>query len=808
MKLSSTRNLLKTLVLVSLTPSSAYSLGIGEIKLRSALNQNLNAEIPLIMSKGDNPADIKVNLAPPDKFDNAGVPWTSFLSKIKFETITGANNKVIIKISSREVVKEPFLDFILQVNWPKGSLYREFTVLLDPPAAYQPSLIPENYDAEPVNIAQYKPAIQEQQNKTKKRIITGTDYGPTTTKDTLWEIAQKASSKADISVEQALIAIYKENPEAFYKENIHALSPGKILKIPTRESIRNIPRKEALDEFNRQVEAWKNRLQQEPVVSTTTDKIDTPDNQLKLVAPIETDVTKNVIVAPENKQAAEIKNIDVPKAIDNESPSPLPPAEAMEDKIVALEKQLAMMQHLLALKDQQLATLQNQSRPQVKPTLPAEPKPKPVQPLATPPIVQPIPEDSSSDTPFVWMGVFGVILAVLGGYWWRKRKLEELAYREEFFNPLDMNNDQNHEKDTEIVVKNPFSLGASFGNFLVTDEEQAEIDPVVEADLFISYGRFQQAETLMRDAIKDHPQTDEYKLKLLKILSLAKNNLAFEAYIDDLINEGKQDDNDFWLNVIQIKNEFSKDFAIFTAHNSIVSPIETNFYNKTELTLVEYEEHKEEKIPDEDTESEVNTFNLSSFGDTFNNYEAEKTTLPKEKVPDIDSSFISDTENDEETINILDFNLDSLIEEYNEGSKPIASKGADINADKSLESFEYELDFLTKKPEKTESHEPFDLETNTISDKQPASDQPQSLNNVSTINLFQRNFYSNEPASINNEKQDNYFDLTDMETKLELVKAYIAMNDSEGAKATGHEILENGTAEQKKIAEALLKELT
>ncbi|MEY3785847.1 MAG: hypothetical protein RLZ75_52, partial [Pseudomonadota bacterium] len=297
------RNLLKTLVLISLAPASGYSLGIGEIKLRSALNQNLNAEIPLIMSKGDNASDIKVNLAPPDKFDEAGVPWTSFLSKIKFATITGANNTVIIKLSSTEAVKEPFLDFLLQVNWPKGSLYREFTVLLDPPAAYQPLLIPENYNTQPVNTSEYKPASQEQQNKTKKHIITGTDYGPTTTKDTLWEIAQKASSKAGISVEQALIAIYKENPEAFYKENIHALSPGKILKIPTRESIRNIPRKEALDEFNRQVEAWKNRLQQEPVVSTTTDKIDTPDNQLKLVAPIETDVTKNVIVAPENKQA-------------------------------------------------------------------------------------------------------------------------------------------------------------------------------------------------------------------------------------------------------------------------------------------------------------------------------------------------------------------------------------------------------------------------------------------------------------------------------------------------------------------------
>jgi FimV-like protein len=46
-----------------------------------------------------------------------------------------------------------------------------------------------------------------------------------------------------------------------------------------------------------------------------------------------------------------------------------------------------------------------------------------------------------------------------------------------------------------------------------------------------------------------------------------------------------------------------------------------------------------------------------------------------------------------------------------------------------------------------------------------------------------------------------------METKLELVKAYIDMNDSDGAKATANEVLENGTAEQKKIAIALMKGL-
>lgn len=805
MNLSSVRNLLKTLVLLSLAPASGYSLGIGEIKLRSALNQNLNAEIPLIMSKGDNASDIKVNLAPPDKFDDAGVPWTSFLSKIKFATITGANNTVIIKLSSTEAVKEPFLDFLLQVNWPKGSLYREFTVLLDPPAAYQPLLIPENYNPEPVNAYQYKPARQEQQNKTKKSIITGTNYGPTTTKDTLWEIAQKASLKADVSVEQTLIAIYKKNPEAFYKENIHALSPGKTLKIPNREFIRNIPRQEALAEFNRQVEAWKNRLQEEPAVSTAIDKKESTDNQLKLVAPTQTDVNKNVIVAAENEQTPATQNIEVPKAID----SPLKPAhDALDDKVVALEKQLAMMQQILALKDQQLATLQNQSQPQVKPTLPAEPiKTKPVQPVTTPPISQQLPEESPSISSFAWIGVCVSILGLLGWIWWRKRKLEERTFTEDFFDPLSMSNDQNSEKDRVIESKTPFLREATFGSFLSSDEEQVEIDPVVEADLYISYGRFQQAEILMRDAVKDYPKRDEFKLKLLKILCSEKNRLAFDAYVDDLVKAGKQDDVDFWLKVTEITNDFFNDSAIFSTEESAMSAKEHNLYNKTELTLVELEDHKEPEGDDKETGVKVKNFNLTSFDDTFNSFEPEELPPLKEKVTDIESSFITDLKNEEEIINIMDFNLDSITEESKTGSEAIASKGSEIKADESLDYFEYELDFTSKNSEESESHDHIALDISNISDKSPIYAQSTSLNELSGNNLFQRNFYSNEPVSVNYDKQNNYFDLTDMETKLELVKAYIDMNDSDGAKATANEVLENGTAEQKKIAEALMKGL-
>ena len=274
------RNLTKTLAVVSLlAPASGHALGIGDIKLHSALNQNLNAEVLLVVSAGENAADIKVNLAPHEKFDAAGVPWTTFLSKITFSTVASAKGTMLIKLSSKEAVKEPFLDFLLEVNWPKGSLYREFTVLLDPPAAYAPVLTrSETVEPEPAGILQ-SPSKPSRPISAGHSLSAANVYGPTRRNDTLWKVAERAGSQADVSVEQMIIALYEENPHAFYKDNVHALSAGKTLKIPQREVALKLSKKQALVELNRQTTDWKNRLGPTPTETVTAEKT-MPDNQL------------------------------------------------------------------------------------------------------------------------------------------------------------------------------------------------------------------------------------------------------------------------------------------------------------------------------------------------------------------------------------------------------------------------------------------------------------------------------------------------------------------------------------------------
>ena len=114
-------------------PFNAFALGLGSIELDSALNQPLNARIPLMRVRPGELKDIKINLASPETFQRAGIDYPSYLSQLQFSVVNDGNREPYIKIVSAQPITEPFLNFLLEVNWSSGRLLREFTVLVDPP---------------------------------------------------------------------------------------------------------------------------------------------------------------------------------------------------------------------------------------------------------------------------------------------------------------------------------------------------------------------------------------------------------------------------------------------------------------------------------------------------------------------------------------------------------------------------------------------------------------------------------------------------------------------------------------------------
>ena len=141
-----TRKLVPILVALALgCPQAASALALGDMKVRSSLNEPLDAEIDLLSIRGEELADLRAKLATTEEFQRAGVDRPYVLSRLRFKVEERPGGKAVLKVSTRQPVKEPFLNFLIELNWPQGRLVREYTALLDPPvysAAAEPRAEP------------------------------------------------------------------------------------------------------------------------------------------------------------------------------------------------------------------------------------------------------------------------------------------------------------------------------------------------------------------------------------------------------------------------------------------------------------------------------------------------------------------------------------------------------------------------------------------------------------------------------------------------------------------------------------------
>ncbi|MGR9115094.1 MAG: FimV/HubP family polar landmark protein [Gammaproteobacteria bacterium] len=841
------RKLTKTIALVSLmTPASVLPLGVGDIKLHSTLNENLNAEIALLVSADENPSDIKVKLAPPDKFDEAGVPWSYFLSKIKFDLVTRSDGATVIKLSSAEALREPFLDFLLEVTWPKGNLYREFTVLVDPPATYQKPVVPVSTVSGVSKAArEYARTVEKTApsvaSKSRQAV---TEYGPVSRRDTLWTVAEKVNPYSDVSVEQVMMALYEANPKAFYKDNVNALKAGTRLSVPEKEVILKLTRKEALAEFARQNQAWNSRMvaksePEKPVAEETV------DSQLKLLAPAEVEVAEHeTVVSGEQETATPAPAISEPvleePLAEGEEQVPV----ELQKRLEKLEQQLVMMQQMLALKDEQLAALQNKQQvpgtmtsPQPTVSKPEAVTPPPVKPVAPKPQPKPVaqaaPEAEGSDLYYWLLAVLGIgAMSGFGWLWWRKRQVESetdtdsmFAASSEISLPTSTEEqltvpamEEGAAYDVGTVGESSFLSEFTPSDFDAFDSDQHEVDPISEADVYLAYGRYQQAEELIRHAIEENPANDDYKLKLLEIFYANENKEAFEKYAEDLIQAGKQDDATFWEKVVEMGSEISPGAALFAS----------GFELKDAGAVQQEAEAKKEpssQVGDDDLD-----FDLPSFDEPeLDQSESQETEPSADNSLDFDlSSFDSDkneevrTERAEQDDHNIEFDLTSDFQA--EGAEQEKPEGMEqLKEDEDHESFEFDFSMpesevkeeVSKREDDSIMKEVDDF-TLSIDEAEDAAKDALDLKEAEGDFDFNFDFDMEKPDSEQgggkgaSDMDLGVSDLTDMdefETKIDLARAYIDMGDAEAAKDIAEEVLEKGNAEQKDAAQAILDEL-
>ena len=107
--------------------------GLGKLSVNSALGQPLSAEIELVSLQPGEFESISGRVASPESYGDARIEYSPLLRQLRFATERRANGTPILRILSNAPINEPFLDVLVEMNWPSGRLLREYPILLDPP---------------------------------------------------------------------------------------------------------------------------------------------------------------------------------------------------------------------------------------------------------------------------------------------------------------------------------------------------------------------------------------------------------------------------------------------------------------------------------------------------------------------------------------------------------------------------------------------------------------------------------------------------------------------------------------------------
>ena len=372
----------------------AQALGLGEIELQSWLNEPLDAEISLRQSAGVDPGDVFVNVAPEAAYQRVGLERNQFLSKLKFEVVTGSDGNLAINVSSREPVREPYLNFLLELTWPNGRLMREYAVLVDPPVYAEESGVQEQVSA-PVSSAASAPARQTTTRSPESvrreaavqrapaRGYQPDSFGPTGPSDTLWSIAQRMRPDSSVSMQQMMLAIQDLNPDAFIDGNINKLKRGQVLRAPTLDQIQSRTKAEANRVVARQNEEFQSprpvdatrtaQAESAPAQAAGTAGADGTDELKLLVAEEETSPRTDDEGGSAGGDGEQAGGADAGNAVAMEElDATRRENEELSSRLQDMQEQVQTLQRLLELKNSQLAELQDMTQEEAAATLAAE----------------------------------------------------------------------------------------------------------------------------------------------------------------------------------------------------------------------------------------------------------------------------------------------------------------------------------------------------------------------------------------------------------------------------------------------------
>ncbi|TXI01714.1 MAG: LysM peptidoglycan-binding domain-containing protein [Pseudomonas monteilii] len=520
----------------ALSSGMANALGLGELTLKSAQNQPLDAEIELLDVRDLTAAEVAPSLAPPEDFSKAGVAFPTYLEDLTFTPVINPNGKSVLRVTSSQPLPEPVVKFLVQVMWPQGRLLRDYSVLLDQAKA-------QGDKPAAGNVA---PAVTAAGSYTTQR------------RDTLWQIAARNTQGG--SIQQTMIAIQALNPDAFIGNNINQLKVGQVLRLPDQQQIQNIPQSEATAEVAEQYAAWREGRRLGPRAR----QLDATRRGAAEAAPARIAQGDNLrLVSPGNQAGADqAKALNDKLAVAQESlDTSRRDNEELKSRMADLQSQLDKLQRLIELKNNQLARLEAQgaaapAEPVAKPAPAAvDTAPKPVPAAEAAPAGQP---DSVIDeimgNPLLLGLIAGsafLVLLLLLLLLARKRKAQQEAEKHlRMARALEEEQGAGFDSDSasfdgvEVsapsVTLSPAVVAASAAAATAAEKTAApaveaqpepQADPhaalLAEVEQCVAEGRLNRATDLLEPAVAAAPQRDDLRLKLMDVYARQGDQSAF-----------------------------------------------------------------------------------------------------------------------------------------------------------------------------------------------------------------------------------------------------------------------------------------
>lgn len=625
--------------------------------------------------------------------------------------------------------------------------------------------------------------------------------------DTLTKIA--AQIKPDnVSLERMLVALYRENAGVFDGHNMNRIRAGKILTLPSSEAVQMLPQADAVEEIRVQAADWN--VYRQKLAAKQPVRVELADKQEatgKISAAVidkafadkepATEVLKlSKGEAPNDKAVGGGKSSAEEKAIAKEEES-IAKSKALKDaqeRAAILEKSIQDLKHLEELKKEPVPVsapvpaiaLNAASAPQpAGSVVPAKPKPKVVAPPKV--VEEPSLIDQLLSDPLYLAGG-AVLLLALGGLGFVATRRGKSGGKKKAFS----RNDDIGSASGRIAA--PIAPSPDTGDFThattqvaapVTSSDSEEVDPIGEADLFLTFGRDAQAEEVLKEALKKNPNNMPVKLKLLSIYANRKDTNSFYSYAREVKESG---DTSAWNEVVVMGRELDPSNPFYGGNGSAAAPVVENRASSA--------------APASDVAPSVD-FDLG-----FGSSASAKPVSPHQTTvvlatPSMESTTIMSAEalRSDTQHATMDFDITGT----NPGTPAMGSGGNVLNMDDLV----FDVTATSPRvsipspaaPVQDEDTMTFTLDFPTESKPKVAPARDLGLDEI-TLNLDQS---GSSAATVANAPQDD--DWQEVATKLDLAKAYQEMGDIAGAREILDEVLRDGDAQQRESAQALMQQL-